>query len=699
MRKDHKKEIEQLRAEIRRHDHLYYIENAPRISDQEYDHLFEQLKQLEAQYPDMISPDSPTQRVSERPIDAFLPVKHAVPMLSIDNTYNEAELREFDKRVAKLLGDNAAYDYTVDPKIDGLAISLRYEHGLLVCGATRGDGRTGDDVTANIRTIRAIPLHLSGKDVPSELEVRGEVYMPKRAFAELNALRIADGEAEFANPRNAAAGSLKLLDARITATRKLSFFAYSLGRCSEPFAQTHADALERFKTLGLPVNPATEQAATIDAVLNLCHKWEKKKHTLDYQIDGLVVKVNRYDQQEALGMTGRAPRWCIAYKFAAEQAETVVESIVVQVGKSGTLTPVANLKPVKLAGTTVKRASLHNFDQLRRLDVRCGDTVVIEKAGEIIPQVVDVKIKQRNLFDSKPFEIPTHCPACGGDVRKDDNGAYLRCLNPDCPARFKEKLEYFVGKRQMDIENLGPALIEQLVEKGLVKNFADIYKLDLFGLSQLERMGIKSAENVIAGIADIYKLDLFGLSQLERMVIKSAENVIAGIEASKTRPLWRLIAGLGIRNVGGQTAQILAEAFGSLETLMKANVEQLETIDQIGPVMAQNIVDYFNDTENIRIIDAMLAAGVRPAAPKQKASDVLAGQTIVVTGTLSHFSRQQIEQTIKDHGGKVSSSVSKKTSFIVAGENAGSKLDKAAQLVVEVIDEEAFIQRLGQKET
>ena len=669
MKTDAKHRIEQLRDEIGRHDYLYYVENAPTISDREYDRLFEELKRLEAEHPELVTADSPTQRVSERPIEEFTSVVHRVPMLSIDNTYNETELREFDKRVAKGL-EGTDYDYAVEPKIDGLAISLRYEHGRLVCGATRGDGRTGDDVTANIRTIRAIPLHLNGKDVPAELEVRGEVYMPKKAFSELNAQRVEDGEAEFANPRNAAAGSLKLLDARITAKRKLSFFAYSLGHCSERFAATHWEALERFKTLGLPVNPATERAATLDGVLGLCHTWEKRKDKLNYAVDGLVIKVNRYDQHDILGMTGRAPRWCIAYKFAAEQAETIVESIDVQVGKSGTLTPVANLKPVKLAGTTVKRASLHNFDQLQRLDVRCGDTVVIEKAGEIIPQVVDVKIKQRSLFDSEPFLIPTQCPACGGDVKKDDNGVYLRCMNLNCPARLRERLEYFVGKGQMDIENLGPALIEQLVEKGLVKNYADIYRLDVFKLSQLERMGPKSADNVMASI-----------------------------EASKTRPLWRLIAGLGIRNVGGQSAQILAEAFGSLEALMKAEAEHLETIDQIGPVMAQSIVDYFQDAENSRTINALLAAGVQPTAPKQKASDVLAGQIIVVTGTLTQFTRQHIEQTIKDHGGKVSSSVSKKTSFVIAGENAGSKLDKAAQFGVEVIDENEFIKRLGQKES
>jgi DNA ligase (NAD+) len=662
-------QIENLKARIRRHDYEYYVQNAPTISDREYDRLFEELKRLEAEHPELITPDSPTQRVSERQIDEFVPVVHRMPMLSIDNTYNEGELREFDKRIAKAM-EGEDYGYIVEPKIDGLAISLRYEKGRLVCGATRGDGRTGDDVTANIRTIRAIPLHLDNNEVPAELEVRGEVYMPKKAFEELNTKRIEEGEAEFANPRNAAAGSLKLLDARITAARKLSFFAYSLGYASEPFAKTHWEALERFKILGLPVNPSTKQANTIDTVLELCQQWDKKKHTLDYQIDGLVVKVNRYDQQDSLGMTGRAPRWCIAYKFAAEQAETVVESIDVQVGKSGTLTPVANLKPVKLAGTTVKRASLHNFDQLQRLDVRCGDTVIIEKAGEIIPQVVDVKIKQRNLFDSEPFQIPTQCPACGGPLKKDDNGVYLRCINLNCPARLRERLEYFVGKGQMDIENLGPALIEQLVNKGLVKNFSDIYTLDLFGLSQLERMGTKSAENVMASI-----------------------------EASKTRPLWRLIAGLGIRNVGGQTSQILAEAFGSLDALMKADIESLEAIDQVGPVLAQSIIEYFNDPENIRIINALMKAGVKPTSPKQKTSDILTGQTIVVTGTMLQFTRQQIEQIIKDHSGKTASIVSKKTSFVVAGDNAGSKLDKASQLGIEVIGEQEFIERLGLQES
>ncbi len=666
MKKDIKKQIEQIRTEIRRHDVLYYVHNAPEITDRQYDKLFAELKQLEADHPELVTPDSPTQRVSEQPVEGFESVAHAVPMLSIDNTYNEEELAEFDKRIAKGL-ETDAYDYAVEPKIDGLAISLRYEKGRLIRAATRGSGTQGDDVTANIRTIRAIPLTLEGRNIPDILEVRGEVYMPKKAFAELNAAKIETGEPEFANPRNAAAGSLKLLDARITAQRKLAFFAYALGQVSKPLAKTHYDSLQILKDLGLPVNEHLQKAKDIDEVIKICHTWEKKKDKLDYQIDGLVIKVNRYDQQDILGTTGRAPKWCIAYKFAAEQAQTTVESIDVQVGKSGTLTPVANLKPVKLAGTTVKRATLHNFDQLQRLDVRCGDTVVIEKAGEIIPQVVEVKIKQRNLFDSQPFQIPTACPACGGKVEKDENGVYLRCVNPNCIARFKEQLQYFVGKGQMDIENLGPAVIEQLVDKKLVKNFADLYTLRF--------------DQVV---------------QLERMADKSAANIMDSIEKSKTQPLWRLIAALGIRNVGGQSAQILADECGSLDALMDASVEQLTAIDQIGPVMAQSIFDYLHDKDNINVIKAMLKAGVSPAPPKAKASNVFNGMSIVVTGTLKNHTRQQIEQMIKDHGGKTSSSVSKKTAFLIAGQNAGSKLEKANQLGIEVIDEDQFLKKINQ---
>lgn len=662
-KEDIKRQIECLRDEIREHDYLYYVLNQPKISDRQYDKLFAELKELEEANPQFIRPDSPTQRVSGRLLEGFATVRHTIRMLSIDNTYSADELKSFDERVHKQL-ETTDYDYVVELKIDGLAISLRYENGLLVTAATRGDGRVGDDVTANIRTIKSVPLVLRGDKIPTILEARGEVYMPTSAFAELNKLRIEVGEPTFANPRNAAAGSLKLLDARTTASRNLSFFAYATGELSESLAEDHYQTLQEFKKLGLPVNPNIEKAKDIDEVVDICNSWNEKRLKLDYQIDGMVIKINRFDQRDILGATGRAPRWCISYKFAAEQAETTVESIDVQVGKSGILTPVTNLKPVLLAGTTVKRASLHNFDMLAKLDVRCGDTVVIEKAGEIIPQVMEVKRELRPA-GTKPFTLPQECPICGSAVAKDKEGVYIRCLNPDCSGQLKERLKYFAGRGQMDIENLGTALIEQLVETGLVKNFADLYKLQ--------------------------KDDLV---DLERMAEKSAANVIKAIEASKTRPLWRFITALGIRHIGGQSAQILAEHFGSLGALMEAMEQELAEIDQIGPTMAKSVCEYFQDSKNKRVIDELLAAGIKPEQPTTRRSDKLAGKTIVVTGTLENFTRQQIEQAIRQAGAKSSSSVSKKTDFVLAGDNPGSKLDKAKKLGVKVIDEQQFLELL-----
>jgi DNA ligase (NAD+) len=667
MADDIKKQIEKLRQEIRRHDYLYYVLNQPQISDQQYDRLFAQLKQLETDYPQYVTADSPTRRVSEKPIEGFETIRHTIPMLSIDNTYSADELREFDKRVAKGL-ETKEYDYVVELKIDGLAISLRYEKGGLATAATRGDGEVGDDVTANVRTIRAVPLILlSDVQIPETIEVRGEVYMPTKSFIKLNRQKTESGEPLFANPRNAAAGSLKLLDARITAQRNLSFFAYAIGEVSQPFADEHWQVLQKFKKLGLPVNPNIKKAANIDEVIEICNGWEKKRHNLDYQIDGMVIKVNRLDQREMLGFTGRAPRWCISYKFPAEQAETKVESIDVQVGKGGTLTPVANLTPVLLAGTTVRRASLHNFDQINRLDVREGDTVVIEKAGEIIPQVVEVK-KERRPKGTKPFEPPKKCPNCGGEVKKDEEGVFLRCVNPHCLGRLKQRLRFFAGRGQMDIENLGEALIDQLVDAGLVKNFADIYKLQ--------------------------KQDLL---ELERMADKSAQNVIDAIKKSKHQPLWRFIAALGIRNIGTQTAQILADQFGSLQNLMDASLENLQKIEQIGPVVAQSIYDYFRNEANRKIINELVAADVKPVHKKEKKSDKLAGKTIVVTGALQNFSRSQIEQTIKQFGGKAVSSVSKNTDYVLAGADSGSKLDKAQKLGVKIINEKEFLEMIGRK--
>ena len=754
---DIQKKIEQLRNEIRRHDVLYYVHNAPEISDREYDTLFAELKQLETKYPELITPDSPTQRVSERPVEGFETVEHAVPMLSIDNTYNEAELREFDKRVRKGL-ETDDYSYAVEPKIDGLAISLRYEKGHLVQGITRGNGTQGDNVFSNVLTIKSIPQRLQNhENAPEVLEVRGEVYMPKKAFTELNAAKIDAGEPEFANPRNAAAGSLKLLDARITAQRKLAFFAYSLGEVSEPIAETHYESMQHLRELGLPVNDMVN-ADTVDDVLKICHAWDKKKTNLGYQIDGMVIKVNRYDQHDLLGYTGRAPKWCIAYKFAAEQAETIVESIDVQVGKTGALTPVANLKPVKLAGTTVKRASLHNFDMVEFLDVREGDSVIIEKAGEIIPQVL--KVTQKTLMRCQPVKAPENCPACKHPVKiikrkRLDKTSILEgkskythtyiCQYSDCPAKLKERLIYFVGKGQMDIENLGPAVIEQLVDNGLVKSFPDIYKLTIFDLAPLEGLGTKSAENII----------------------KSIEN-------SKTQPLWRIIAALGIPNVGSQTAQIIADNFTSLEKLLDASFDELKktlttssvpknpvavynfihdvknekivkdvlsqgkysplwkSICDLGipgikeatakkvaeklkplnfhellnitledlikkitpePVLPESIYNYFQNPKNKMIVEDLLKF-LKPALPEEKVSKALEGKSIVITGTFEKYKRTEIEQMIKDHDGKPSSSVSKKTAFVIAGENAGSKLKKAQELNINIISIDKFLEKL-----
>jgi DNA ligase (NAD+) len=655
-----KERIEKLRNEIRRHDYLYYVENQPQITDSQYDKLFSELKELEKANPTLITPDSPTQRVSERPLDDFESVWHSIPMLSIDNTYNADELRAFDERVQKNLGTQD-YDYVVEFKFDGLAISLRYEYGRLVTAATRGDGEVGDDVTANIRTIKSIPLVLLGTSVPDILEVRGEIYLTKTAFLELNRLRTEAGEPDFANPRNAAAGSLKLLDPRITASRNLSFFAYAVGQISEALASEHWLTLQKLKQFGLPINPNYPRARNIEEVIDICLAHSKEKFSLEYQIDGMVIKVNRFDQRDILGATGRAPRWCISYKFPAERAQTVVESIDVQIGKTGILTPVANLKPVQLAGTTVKRASLHNFDELRRLDVHCGDTVMIEKAGEIIPQVVEVK-KDLRTSEAKPFEIPTTCPNCSSDVAKDAEGVYIRCMNPDCTARLKERLKYFVGRGQMDIETLGQALIEQLVDNKMVTTFADLYKLQKAELQGLERMGSKSAANVIDAI-----------------------------EKSKNQSLWRLITALGISLIGAQSAQILADHFSSLEALIKADLESLETIDQVGPKMAESVYNYFRNEKNLAVINALLAAGVKPTHEAVARSDKLAGKTFVITGTLKNFSRQEAEAAIKQAGGKTSSSVSKKTDFVLAGENPGSKLQKAQDLGVTIIDEKQFM--------
>ena len=671
---DEQRRLLHLRHEIERHNRLYYVDNAPQISDQQFDMLLRELQELEARHPEMADANSPTQRVGGAAVKEFPSVAHEVPMLSIDNTYSEAELREFDTRIRRLLEPGEPVEYVVEPKIDGVAISLRYESGRLVRGATRGDGRTGDEITANLRTIRSIPLVLAADNPPAVLLVRGEAYLSRPRFAELNRQREEEGQPPFVNPRNAAAGSLKQQDPKITAARKLRFFAYGIGLVeghNEP--ATHGAALDYLGQLGLPVNPLVAVAGDIQRVIEAVEVWRERRLTLDYDIDGLVIKVNSLEQHERLGRTSKAPRWCIAYKYAAEQAETRVRSITTQVGKSGIITPVANFEPVFISGTTVSCASLHNFDQVARLDVREGDLVTVEKAGEIIPQVVSVRHEARQEGAAQ-IEPPRQCPACGGEAVRDPEGVYIRCINPSCPARLKETIKHFAGRDQMDIEGLGDSLAEQLVDKGLVHTPADLYRLTLDDLLSLERMGRKSGENLIAAI-----------------------------ESSKSRPLDRVLASLNIRHVGGHSAEVLAQHFGSIDALIAAatadDASQLEAIHEIGPVVAQSVADFFGSESGRRLIDELRAAGVlmapldRPSAEEQ----LLLGKTVVVTGTLPRLKRAEAEAMIKRLGGRVAGSVSRKTDFVLAGENPGSKFDKARELKVRILDEDEFLRLTGQE--
>jgi len=677
-------EVRRLRDEIRRHDALYYVEGKPAISDREYDRLFSRLRELEAAHPDLITPDSPTQRVSETPLDGFVHVTHAVPMMSIDNTYNEAELREFDRRVSRGL-EGAKYEYLVDPKIDGVSASLRYEKGLLVLGATRGDGRVGDDITANIRAIRAVPLRLRGDDWPAVLEVRGEVYWPRKAFDAYNAKREKAGEEPFANPRNATTGTLKSLDARTIPERGLAFMAHGHGEIRGAEFETAVELFAAMRRWGIPVSPHQRLCRDIDEVAAFVAKWRDRRRELDYETDGLVIKVNSLAQRDILGATSRYPRWCIAYKYEAEQAESRLLSVDFQVGKLGTITPRAVMEPVQLSGTIVRHASLHNFDQLERLDVRIGDTVIVEKAGEIIPQVVRVVIEKRPK-DAKKIVPPRKCPVCGGEVEKDEGGVYIRCINPSCEAQIKERLRYFCGRDQMDIEGLGEVLIEKLVDGGLIRSYADLYKLNA-RRDKLVALEIEQ-ERTVRGEK---KTILVPLGE------KRTDTILAGIEASKKRPLARVLAALNIRHVGTSTAELLADQFGDMESLAAASEEQLQEVDGVGPELARSIRHFFSSAAGAKSWQALRDAGVNMTQPRAKKSDhqPLAGKTLVVTGTLKNYSRSEIEKLIRDLGGKVAGSVSRKTDYVVVGEEAGSKLEKARELGVKVIDEAEFLKLIG----
>ncbi|WZO96048.1 NAD-dependent DNA ligase LigA [Isosphaeraceae bacterium EP7] len=670
--KDVRQQIASLRAEVERHSRLYYNDDSPEISDKEFDLLLKQLEQFELAHPEFADPDSPTKRVGGEPLAAFVTVTHAAPMLSIENTYNFDEVREWEARVRKGLNPGETVAYDAELKVDGVAVSLRYESGKLVLGATRGDGERGDDVTANLRTVRGIPLNLAGENPPAILEVRGEVFMTNAELVRLNELRAAAEDPPFANPRNATAGSLKLLDPKLCAVRRLRFVAHGLGEFRGLEAKSYTEILGQLSQLGIPISPYNASFDSIEAVIEHATLWQTKRHQLDFQTDGLVVKVDDIDQRKRLGSRSKSPRWVIAYKYEAEQAITRVVGISIQVGKTGKLTPVADLTPVKLAGTTVKRASLHNADEIARKDVRVGDTVVIEKAGEIIPQVVRVEVEVRDGTEV-PYQFPTICPSCGAPVARPEGEVDFRCTNPAsrCPDQLKESIRWFAHRDAMDVENLGAKIIDKLVNKELVRSLADLYRLNE------------------ATLAD-----------LDRMAAKSAKNLVDALQASKTRSLDRFLTGLTIRHVGTRTTEILAERFGTLEALRAATLADLEATPGIGPVVALSIFEFLQDPENYRQIDDLLAVGVSPSPVKARSQDEgalpLAGKTFVITGTLPERSREEAEALIKQHGGKVTGSVSKSTSYLLAGEKAGSKLEKAKQLGLVILDEPALVAMVGE---
>ena len=659
-----KQRIESLRSELHRHNHLYYAEAAPVISDRAFDLLLKELAELEHAFPQFDDPTSPTRRVGGAPLKEFASVTHRQPMMSLDNTYDDADLREFDRRVHKLL-PGRTISYVLEPKIDGVSISLHYERGDLVLGATRGDGVTGDDITANLKTIRAIPLKLAGPDIPEFIEIRGEAFLPVEGFNRLNAQREKEDEPLFANPRNATAGSLKQLDPKITASRPLSAVCYAIGEMSGIRPATHADELALLKNLGLPIPGAWWKSATIDEVIAHAAELQAMEKTLPYMIDGCVIKVNEIETWKSLGATAKAPRYAIAFKYAHDQASTVLRAITVQVGRTGILTPVAELEPVLLAGSTISRATLHNEDEIKRKDIRIGDTVIIEKAGQVIPAVVSVDLTRRDP-EAPAFDLFNHvngqCPVCRGPIVRDPEFVAWRCENTSCPAQIKRTLQHFAAKAAMDIEGLGEVLVNQMVDAGLVTTSADLYRLTSEQLAALERMGKKSADNVIAAIA-----------------------------GSRNRPLWRLLHGLGIPHVGEGAARKLATHFRSLALLRAASPEQLEQVSDVGAIMAEAIHHYFLHPRNIAVIDELAAAGVRtedePAPEETVTGHPLSGKTIVVTGTLTGYSRDEIKETLRALGAVVTDSVSKKTDVLIAGEAAGSKLEKARKLNIRIVED------------
>jgi DNA ligase (NAD+) len=664
--KNIRSKIDSLRDEIRRHEHLYYVLDAPEISDAEFDRLMQELKRLEAEHPELITPDSPTQRVGGKPREGFVKVEHSRPMLSLDNAYNEQELRDWAERVRELAGSEKI-EYVCEFKLDGMSLALTYEDGKLLRGVTRGDGSVGEDVTTNVRTMRSVPLSISAAALkkagaPANFEARGEVIMPLAAFERMNEEREAQNLSRFANPRNAAAGTIRVLEPNIVAQRRLDFYAYFLLVNGKYFPEKHSDALKALAALGFKVNPNHLLATSLDQVLEFIARGEQMREKLGYEIDGIVIKVNSMRAQERLGFTGKAPRWAIAYKYAARSGVTQIQDILIQVGRTGKLTPVAALKPVPIGGTTVSRATLHNQDEIDRLGVKIGDWVMVERGGDVIPKVVKVIEDKEHPRGHKTFHFPERCPECGGHVVRVEGEADHRCVNANCPAKLRESILHFAARSVMNIEGMGESLVNQLADKGLVKNVADIYELTKDKLLTLERIGDKSAQNLLDEI-----------------------------EQSRKLPLERVIFGLGIRFVGERTAEFLAEHFGSMDTLMNAGVEELEEVNEVGPRIAQSIHEFFAEPGNRKLVER-LRKYLNFTGVKKQRGTALAGKTFVLTGTLPNYSRDAAKKMIEDAGGKVSGSVSKKTDYVVAGEDAGSKLDKARELGVKVIDEAGMVE-------
>ncbi|MGC8976512.1 MAG: NAD-dependent DNA ligase LigA [Candidatus Ratteibacteria bacterium] len=655
MKKSPKERIEELVKLLNYYNYMYYVENNPVISDYEYDQLYKELVELEEKYPEYKLPDSPTQKVGGQVIEGFKTVEHKIPMLSMDNTYSEEELLEFDAKI-KRMADVKNVDYVVELKFDGVAVSLHYENGEFIFGVTRGDGFKGDDITENLKTVKTLPLRINYKE---PIEVRGEVYMRKDDFEKLNEQRKKNGEELFANPRNATAGSLKLLDPKIVAERNLQIFIYQGFLKNGP--ETHWEVLNFLKEIGFPISPYRKLCKDIKEVIEYCNDWEKKRFSLPYNIDGMVVKVNSLDLQKTLGTTTKSPRWAVAYKFPAEQVSTILKDVIVQVGRTGTLTPVAILEPVRVSGTTVSRATLHNFDEIKRLDVKIGDRVFVEKSGEIIPKVVKV-IKEARKGNEKEIPIPEICPVCGSKVVRDEEEVAIRCPNIRCPAQVKERIIHFASKAAMDIEGLGEKWVNIFVDKGLLSDYGDIYYLKYEDLIKLERMGDKSVKNLLNAI-----------------------------EESKTRPLSNLIYALGIRHIGIHASEILAEEFNSIEELKNATFDKLSSIPEIGPTMAKSIIDFFSNEENLKVIEKLKKAGVKmEKEKKEEKKEILSGLTFVITGTLKNYSRDEIQNYIKKLGGRVTNSVSKNTDYLICGSQPGSKLQKAQQLGIKIISEEEF---------